>query len=104
MIQQIRFRAMGCHVTAIVDDSSERTTQALNQVPDWFEEWEQSLSRFRDDSELSQLNRSQGKPFLPSDTLWEMIRLSFLWRHETRRPGHPRHITRVGQCRIHRRF
>lgn len=78
MIQQIRFRAMGCHVTAIVDDSSERTTQALKQVPDWFEEWEQSLSRFRDDSELSQLNRSQGKPFLPSDTLWEMIRVSFV--------------------------
>jgi thiamine biosynthesis lipoprotein len=78
MIQQIQFRAMGCHVTAIVDDPSSRTKQALMQVPGWFEDWEQSLSRFRKDSELSQLNRSEGKPFLASETLWEVTRLALL--------------------------
>ena len=78
MMQQIRFRSMGCHVTAIVDDDSERTKDALMQVPAWFEEWEQSLSRFRQDSELSQLNQSNGKPILASETLWEVTRLALL--------------------------
>ena len=58
----IKFRAMGSQVTAFLDTPSAQAAEVLADVPDWFEDWEQTLSRFRTDSELSQLNRSQGAP------------------------------------------
>ncbi len=72
-MQQIPFRAMGCHMLAILDSQSPRDARHLQPVPDWFEEWEQHLSRFRSDSELSHLNRHTGVPHAVSPTLWEVI-------------------------------
>ncbi len=53
------------------DDDSART--ALTQAPIWFAEWEASLSRFRDDSELCALNRADGKPMQVSETMWQVL-------------------------------
>ena len=39
----------------------------------WFEGWEQTLSRFRPDSELSRLNRTFDQPVKVSDTLWDVF-------------------------------
>jgi thiamine biosynthesis lipoprotein len=64
---------MGCHMLAVVDSSSPAAERALQRVPAWFEEWEQALSRFRFDSELSQLNRSAGQPVTVSETLWDVF-------------------------------
>jgi len=46
-MQQITFRAMGCQMLAAVDCEDTRGQGWLNEVPGWFEGWEEHLSRFR---------------------------------------------------------
>jgi FAD:protein FMN transferase len=67
------FRAMGCGIEALLDNEGAQAFKALQQVPGWFEEWEQALSRFRPDSELNQLNASAGAVFKASPILWEVV-------------------------------
>src|SRR5579859_2814779 len=77
---EITFRAMGCQMAALVDADSPEASQALSQVPAWFEGWEQSLSRFRPDSELNRLNRlsgAGGQAVPVSPVLWEVVDLAF---------------------------
>lgn len=73
MIYRIDFKAMGCRMIAMVDSPSPEVTETLAQTPNWFEEWEQALSRFRSESELSCLNRSAGVPVQVSQALWEVF-------------------------------
>jgi thiamine biosynthesis lipoprotein len=61
---------------AILDAPAPRARPKLAGVPGWFESWEQSLSRFRESSELSQLNRSPGAPVPVSQTLWSVLQLA----------------------------
>lgn len=75
MLYQITFRAMGTDMLAAMD-CDEPSVAMLNQVPIWFENWENSFSRFRLDSELSQLNRSNGLPFKVSEDLWSVLLLA----------------------------
>jgi thiamine biosynthesis lipoprotein len=72
-MQRLEFRAMGCQMLAIIDSDDASASEALSQAPIWFAEWEASLSRFRDDSELSALNRAEGKPFRVSATMWQVL-------------------------------
>jgi len=58
---------------AILDAPVPRARPKLEHVPEWFESWEQSLSRFRESSELSQLNRSPGISVPVSQTLWSVL-------------------------------
>jgi len=76
MLHQLPFRAMGCQMLAIVEQDSEDAPGILAQVPDWFEEWEQALSRFRHDSELSHLNRTPDQLVPVSQTLWDVFQAS----------------------------
>jgi len=69
MMHEINFKAMGCHMLAILDSQNARSADILRRVPGWFAEWEQSLSRFQPDSELSQLNRHAGERRHVSPTL-----------------------------------
>ena len=62
---------MGCKMLAVVDSETESTS--LSQVPEWFEEWEQILSRFRYDSELTRLNQTHEQPVPVSATLWNVL-------------------------------
>jgi thiamine biosynthesis lipoprotein len=81
MIYRIDFKAMGCRMLAMVEadpnllqnSSSPEVTATLAQTANWFEEWEDALSRFRPESELSRLNRSAGMPVQVSETLWEVF-------------------------------
>jgi FAD:protein FMN transferase len=73
-MQRLEFRAMGCHMLALVD-SAEPVDQ-LSRVPEWFENWEQILSRFREDSELNRLNQSPGRVVQTSPVLWQVIQAS----------------------------
>lgn len=73
MIYRIDFKAMGCHMLAMLDTLSPEAPELLRQVPVWFEEWEQSLSRFRAESELNRLNRSAGWPVPVSQPLWDVF-------------------------------
>ncbi len=72
-MQQIEFRAMACQMLGITASDSAAAAAALADLPAWFEAWEQCLSRFRPDSELSRLNRSQGEWFGVSATLWAVL-------------------------------
>ena len=73
MIRTLPFRAMGCQMMAAIDSDGLQLDRRLSSVPDWFEGWEQSLSRFRPDSELSELNRHAGEPWPVSLTLWRVF-------------------------------
>jgi len=72
-MKRLQFHAMGSRMLAILDSSSPAAGSVLQNVPGWFEQWEQALSRFRLDSELSLLNRSEGQPVSVSDTLWDVF-------------------------------
>ncbi len=74
MMYRIDFKAMGCRMLAMLESSRPEAPEMLAQVPNWFEEWEQSLSRFRLDSELNHLNASAGWPVQVSQTLWDVFR------------------------------
>ena len=52
------FRAMGTEIELLLDaEPGERAEGALDRAEAEFERLEQVMSRFRDDSELSRLNR-----------------------------------------------
>lgn len=67
------FTAMGSRMRAVLDGDAQRARRLLRLVPRWFAEWEARLSRFRPESELSQLNRSAGRPVAVSRTLWRVL-------------------------------
>ena len=75
-MQHLEFRAMGCHMLAALDSDDERAVQAIAEVPTWFEEWEDRLSRFRPASELNQLNRAPERAVRVSDVLWQVLQRS----------------------------
>jgi hypothetical protein len=81
MFHRISFRAMGCDMLAILEMDSESTPDILKDVLTWFEEWEQSLSRFRLDSELSRLNRTFDQPVAVSAALWDVFQTA-VWADE----------------------
>ena len=67
---------MGCQMEAMVASESKDALNALQMVPGWFEKWEQALSRFRLDSELSSFNHSNGEPVQISRELWDVLQIS----------------------------
>lgn len=64
---------MGTEILACVDVDSGQPPVLLSEVPQWFEDWEQTLSRFRADSELSRLNQTVDQPVRVSDALWDVF-------------------------------
>ena len=73
MLHRLSFRAMGGEMLAVLEGETDSPPPILAEVPNWFEEWEQTLSRFRPDSELSRLNRTFDQPVKVSDTLWDVF-------------------------------
>src|SRR3989475_12024994 len=65
------FRAMGTTISMLLPESQvemgDQTVRAL------FSEWEQTLSRFIPESELSQLNQQAGTPVAVSDLLYDVL-------------------------------
>lgn len=83
-IQQIEFRAMGSEIMAAVKSDRPEVADLLADVPRWFAEWEESLSRFKQESELSKLNNAgSGAPMAVSDTLWTVLKLALEAAHGT---------------------
>ncbi|MDK2980193.1 MAG: FAD:protein transferase [Chloroflexota bacterium] len=81
---KIHFHAMGSEIEALIDSESDQAHALLQQVPVWFEEWEQRLSRFRLDSELSQLNRRSGQAVKVSPELWEVLQVALQGAEDSR--------------------
>jgi len=82
-MQTITFKAMGCEMQAMVDANGLAARRALAEVPAWFEDWEQRLSRFRPTSELSQLNAAGGQPLAVSPAFWQVVDLALQAERET---------------------
>lgn len=76
MIGEIAFRAMGCQVRAVLDTPDPQAVKVLRDVPGWFAAWEQRFSRFRPDSELSEVNRRAGHAVEVSQAFGEVFELS----------------------------
>jgi thiamine biosynthesis lipoprotein len=72
-MEKLEFRAMGSGMLAALEADGEQAREALSMVPDWFEVWEQHLSRFRPDSELSALNRGAGRWLEVSPVMWDVL-------------------------------
>lgn len=83
-MHRLEFEAMGSRILAVVDSQDRRAETRLAQVPGWFESWEDCLSRFRPDSELSRLNRSAGRDVSVSEVLWEVLAVAFEAAQSTR--------------------
>ena len=75
-MNEITFRAMGSEIYCAVDSKHRRVKERLERVPAMFEAWEKTLSRFRADSELSQLNSRSGENVRVSETLWRVLKLA----------------------------
>lgn len=73
MIHRLNFRALGTDILVCVDNGADQAPAALDEVPRWFAGWEQTLSRFRADSELSRLNLTVDQPVRVSDVLWDVF-------------------------------
>lgn len=73
MVHRFAFRAMGTEMLVCVDNGSDQSPLELTNVPGWFEEWEQVLSRFRVDSELTRLNRTSNRLVPVSEALWQVF-------------------------------
>jgi thiamine biosynthesis lipoprotein len=67
------FEAMGSRITVVLDGGENATASALETVPQWFEDWESVLSRFRAGSELSQLQSRSGKNLEASPMLCAVL-------------------------------
>jgi thiamine biosynthesis lipoprotein len=83
MLHRASFHAMGCDMLAVVDSGTSAPAAVLTQVPRWFEEWEQVLSRFRIDSELTLLNRQTERAVRVSDTLWAVSEAARMAERQT---------------------
>jgi len=73
MVHRLNFRAMGTEMLVCVDNGTDLSPIELEEVPGWFEEWEQVLSRFRVDSELTRLNQVHSQFTPVSQTLWDVF-------------------------------
>ncbi len=75
---------MGSEIMAAVKSDRPEVEALLANVPRWFAEWEKSLSRFKQESELSKLNNAEsGAPMVVSDTLWKVLKLALEAAHST---------------------
>ena len=75
------FRAMGTTIVLLLPAKQAQTASgAIHQL---FTTWEQTLSRFLPDSELSQLNRHTGTPVIVSHFLFTVLQTALAAAEET---------------------
>ena len=70
-MQREEFRAMGTTISMLLPEDHAKAGAQI--VRDLFSEWEQSLSRFIPESELSRLNQQAGTPVAVSDLLYSVL-------------------------------
>jgi thiamine biosynthesis lipoprotein len=70
------FRAMGSQILIAMDTDSTTLNEAGLEAAAWFEEWEQSFSRFRLTSELNELNQHTGQSWQVSSSFWRVLKLA----------------------------
>ena len=73
-MKTILFNAMGSKILIALDTDDQAVTDEGPKIQQLFEEWEQTLSRFRIFSELSEINRHPGVPKKMSRVFGEVMR------------------------------
>ena len=97
-----QFRAMGTTITLLLPETLLYTgTQVTRQL---FERWEQTLSRFLPESELSQLNRQPGRPVRVSDLLFHVLRAALTAAQESEGLFDPTLLLQLQQLGYDRSF
>jgi thiamine biosynthesis lipoprotein len=103
-----RFRAMGTEIHVL--SPAIRALDALEAVRSLFAEWEDTLSRFRPESELSRLNLRAGTPVRVGPVLMAAVEAALeaaratgglfdpTLRHELVRMGYDRPFERIGDA------
>lgn len=82
-MKTITFQAMGSKIFIAMDTNELHLMDEALKARDWFEEWEESFSRFRLTSELSQFNRHAGIPQKVSAPFFEVATLALSVSRET---------------------
>ncbi len=96
------FHAMGTTVSVLLP---ERQAQAgLQAVRELFATWEQTLSRFRPESELSRLNQRAGEPVAVSALLFHVLTSALLAAHVTEGRYDPTMQSQLAQLGYDRSF
>ncbi|HSH01041.1 MAG TPA: FAD:protein FMN transferase [Anaerolineae bacterium] len=78
------FRAMGCTINLWLETDNNNLFPLLwHEAENIFRHDEQCLSRFKEDSELSRLNRNNGRFHPVSPTLWNLLHTALQLAHTT---------------------
>ncbi len=72
-METLHFHAMGCEMMVLQEQTCTAAANLETTVVEQFAAWEQALSRFCPDSELSKLNRHPGVWIEVSPTLWTVV-------------------------------
>ncbi len=80
-VTSVAFDAMG--TTVEVHAPTEQIAAALRTVRTVFRTWDESLSRFRPESELSALNRAAGRWFAAGELLFSVVSRAIWWADTT---------------------
>jgi len=74
---------MGSEILVALEVDTDQPEEVLLEVPAWFASWEDALSRFKPESELSRLNRTFDQPVRVSQVLWEVFGTALVAEEET---------------------
>ncbi|WP_248928120.1 FAD:protein FMN transferase [Paenibacillus hamazuiensis] len=78
-----QFRAMNTRIDMAFYCKSEQAARLEETAAHWFQNTEERFSRFREQSELSHLNRLAGERCMVSDAMMEVLRLADAYRELT---------------------
>ncbi|HUM71252.1 MAG TPA: FAD:protein FMN transferase, partial [Chloroflexota bacterium] len=73
------FRGMGSQITLWLDGSARHAESLFVEAAALFAQNEQIFSRFRPDSELSQVNGRAGEWTAVSDAMWDVLLHTLYW-------------------------
>jgi thiamine biosynthesis lipoprotein len=77
------FRAMNTSILLAANGQPEEIEAGFNRTEKYIQDSEKRFTRFSDDSELSQLNRSAGEWFEASDDLYQVVELAVDFHRRT---------------------
>jgi FAD:protein FMN transferase len=99
---QEQFHAMGTTITVFTLEA--QVTKGIGIVKALFDEWEQALSRFKPESELSRLNRRAGELVVVSDLLLKVLTHALLAAQATQGVYDPTLLNQLIQVGYDRSF
>jgi FAD:protein FMN transferase len=101
-MQRSEFRAMGTTISLLLPE--QQAEQGLKIVRTLFNEWEQTLSRFLPESELSRLNERAGTTTAVSDLLYSVLATALTAAEATRGVYDPTMLSQLVQLGYDRTF